>query len=60
MNGRWEMDRWLEAGMNLQELFDAMTRDKCESAGIGKNNWPCGGGDASRSLIDARKSATQC
>lgn len=25
MNGRWEMDRWLEAGMSLAELFSAMT-----------------------------------
>lgn len=36
MNGRWEMDRWLEAGMSLQELFDAMTRDNAKSLGLEK------------------------
>lgn len=36
MNGRWEMDRWLEAGMNLQELFDAMTRDNAKALGLEK------------------------
>lgn len=36
MNGRWEMDRWLEAGMSLQELFDAMTRDNAKALGLEK------------------------
>ncbi|MBR7800646.1 amidohydrolase family protein [Undibacterium fentianense] len=25
VNGRWEMDRWLEAGMSLSQLFKALT-----------------------------------
>ncbi len=34
MNGRWEMDRWLEAGMSLPELFQAMTIDNARALGL--------------------------
>lgn len=34
MNGRWEMDRWLEAGMNLSELFQAMTIANARALGL--------------------------
>lgn len=34
MNGRWEMDRWLEAGMSLSELFQAMTSENARALGL--------------------------
>ncbi|WMW80830.1 amidohydrolase family protein [Undibacterium cyanobacteriorum] len=35
MNGRWEMDRWLEAGMSLEELFAALTQANAKALGLG-------------------------
>ncbi|WP_395006861.1 amidohydrolase family protein [Undibacterium sp.] len=37
INGRWEMDRWLEAGMSLPELFNAMTIKNARAMGLQKN-----------------------
>lgn len=37
INGRWEMDRWLEAGMSLQELFSALTINNARAMGLEKN-----------------------
>nr|WP_315468792.1 amidohydrolase family protein [uncultured Undibacterium sp.] len=37
INGRWEMDRWLEAGMSLPELFSALTIKNARAMGLEKN-----------------------
>ena len=34
INGRWEMDRWLEAGMSLARLFSAMTSGNAKALGL--------------------------
>lgn len=34
MNGRWEMDRWIEVGMSLPELFQAMTIENARALGL--------------------------
>lgn len=34
VNGRWEMDRWLEMGISLPQLFSAMTIDNARSLGL--------------------------
>ncbi|WP_422996403.1 amidohydrolase family protein [Undibacterium sp. Di24W] len=36
INGRWEMDRWLEAGMSLPELFSALTMKNARALGLEK------------------------
>nr|WP_314858141.1 amidohydrolase family protein [uncultured Undibacterium sp.] len=37
INGRWEMDRWLETGMSLPELFTALTMKNARAMGLEKN-----------------------
>lgn len=34
VNGRWEMDRWLEMGVSLPQLFTAMTIDNARALGL--------------------------
>lgn len=34
LNGRWEMDRWIEAGLNLQTLFESMTITNATALGL--------------------------
>ena len=34
VNGRWEMDRWLEAGIRLPQLFRALTIQNARALGI--------------------------
>lgn len=34
INGRWEMDRWLEMGISLPRLFTAMTIDNARALGL--------------------------
>lgn len=34
VNGRWEMDRWLESGLSLQQLFSAMTIENARRLGL--------------------------
>jgi imidazolonepropionase-like amidohydrolase len=34
INGRWEMDRWLEAGISLPELFSALTMRNAIALGL--------------------------
>jgi hypothetical protein len=34
VNGRWEMDRWLEMGLSLPQLFTAMTIDNARALGL--------------------------
>lgn len=34
VNGRWEMDRWIDAGLNLQTLFESMTIRNATSLGL--------------------------
>ena len=37
VNGRWEMDRWLETGMSLPELFHALTMKNARALGLEKS-----------------------
>ena len=37
VNGRWEMDRWLETGISLSQLFSAMTIDNARALGLEKS-----------------------
>ena len=37
VNGRWEMDRWLETGLSLTNLFTAMTIDNARALGVEKS-----------------------
>lgn len=37
VNGRWEMDRWLETGLSLKQLFTAMTIDNARALGQEKS-----------------------
>ncbi len=34
INGRWEMDRWLETGLSLSQLFSAMTSGNAKALGM--------------------------
>jgi hypothetical protein len=34
INGRWEMDRWLETGLSLTQLFSAMTSGNAKALGL--------------------------
>jgi imidazolonepropionase-like amidohydrolase len=34
INGRWEMDRWLETGLSLSQLFSAMTSGNAKALGL--------------------------
>jgi imidazolonepropionase-like amidohydrolase len=34
INGRWEMDRWLESGISLSSLFSAMTIGNAKALGL--------------------------
>lgn len=34
INGRWEMDRWLETGLSLAQLFSAMTSGNAKALGL--------------------------
>ncbi|WP_222612395.1 amidohydrolase family protein [Undibacterium flavidum] len=34
VNGRWEMDRWLETGMSLPQLFSALTINNARALGL--------------------------
>jgi imidazolonepropionase-like amidohydrolase len=37
INGRWEMDRWLETGISLPQLFTAMTINNARALGLEKS-----------------------
>ena len=37
VNGRWEMDRWIETGLSLSHLFTAMTIDNARALGLEKS-----------------------
>ncbi|KOO58392.1 hypothetical protein WH43_08960 [Rheinheimera sp. KL1] len=34
INGRWEMDRWLETGLSLSQLFSSMTSGNAKALGL--------------------------